>query len=341
MTVPLNDERSRAPAPAHARRWTPGLVALIVGLALVAVVSCSGAAESGLETAGAPTTSTSAVPELPRGLVYAIGDSNLPSALPGYTNGMHAYHGRIPYVSVEDPVWGSGFVTGSAPSPQIRTDVIGFMRGGVSRSDPDIVFIELGTVDCAPYLYAPFDAATDQYDRVIDTVMASINAADTPAEPLVVWVDVPPLPALEQYEATGVDECRIDHNSRLADAQSRWPNLWVLPTDLMFVDAWGSGGTARCASLRPDFTFAAKLMGDADPLAPGIQSECMFSDNVHFNNEASSGLAVAYIRVLMWIFNNGLAPCPLEAVRADLATMLTQGFTISGLSSGPGCPPVP
>lgn len=308
---------------------------------LILASSCGTAREPQLETSDASTTSTSAVPELPRRLVYVLGDSNLPSALPGYANGMHARHGRIPYVSIEDTMWGSGFVTGSAPSPQLRTDIIGALRGGVSRTDPDVVLIELGTVDCAPYLSAAFDAATDQYDRVIDTVMASINAADTPSDPLVVWVDVPPLPILDQLAASGVDECRSDHNSRLASAQARWSNLWVLPTDAMFIDAWGSNGVARCASLQPDFSFAPKVMGDADPVTPGIQSECTFSDNVHFNNEASSGLAIAYIRVLMWIFNNNLAPCPLGAVKADLSKVLTEGLTISGLTSGPGCPVAP
>lgn len=326
----------RLATPGSSRRL-PGLVCL-VSVTLVAAVSCATARDARLETSDASTTSTSAVPELPRGLVYVLGDSNLPSALPGYANWMHARHGRIPYVSIEDTMWGSGFVTGSAPSPQIRTDIIGALRGGVSRSDPDVVLIELGTVDCGPYLSAAFDAATDQYDRVIDTVMASINAADTPSDPLVVWVDVPPLPILDQFAASGVDECRSDHNSRLASAQARWPNLWVLPTDAMFVDAWGSNGTARCASLLPNFSFAPKLMGDADPVTPGVQSECTFSDNLHFNNEASSGLAIAYIRVLMWIFNNNLTPCPLDAVTADLSKVLTEGLTISELASGPGCP---
>ncbi|MCX7621831.1 MAG: hypothetical protein N2037_13420 [Acidimicrobiales bacterium] len=135
-----------------------------------------------------------------------------------------------------------------------------------------------------------------------------------------------------------MDECRADHNARLAAAQTRWPNLWVLPTDLIFSNAWGDNGTPRCVSVGAFWQLVPKVLGDTDPVTPGIQSQCMASDNVHFEPNAAAGLGVAYTRVLMWIFNNNLAPCPLDAVARDLNAMLTSGLNMPGLTSGPGCP---
>ncbi|MCX7619612.1 MAG: hypothetical protein N2037_02065, partial [Acidimicrobiales bacterium] len=121
---------------------------LVVALLAIAAASCgSPAAERAETVTAASDPPATPIPELPRGLVYMFGDSNLPSNMPGTSLLLHVLHGRIPYITTVDSLWGLGFVTGSAPSPQLQAPVVGALRSGVSRTDPDVVFIELGTVD--------------------------------------------------------------------------------------------------------------------------------------------------------------------------------------------------
>lgn len=132
--------------------------------------------------------------------------------------------GRENVVYLDNAFWGHGLRAGrlnaNDPDWMLKRIVRDVVNLGV-----EVVFIEIGTAD----------TASDSYMAGVPTAIERLLSDPAMAAITVIWFDIPMLTAVPPYSATAA----ATFNAALADAATRHPNLWVVPTQRIWDEAFG------------------------------------------------------------------------------------------------------
>ena len=284
----------------------------MIGCVVVVAAVAVGCGRTGTITTDAPVAAAAATPAVERQtVVYALGDSNLPEGLSGdaHTVNIAFPTGPTmdPWTVVRDVFFNTGLTSADAAT------MIDLFGGAVARTAPNLIFVEIGTVDCFTWRDRAYDPAADSFGATLTALLDGF-AANAPGVPIL-WVDAPAIP----YLSGGAATCRTAHNDLLAAQAAARPGLTVLSSDRLFDTVFGAAGQPACLGLG---TGGAFLDPWPQTMAATATSRCVATDGIHFTPETARVLNLIYVITIWLAQNNGGTPCPSDAVIDYLADLV-------------------